>query len=235
MKDLTWHVWTDGSCLHGPTREERAQAPKGLRGAGGWAAIIWHGSDGSVLRGAVPQTTNVRMELVAVIEGLRSLPGIHQPVILHTDATTVVSVRHAWERDSDAGTVDLARWRPKNADADLWRQLAPLLARHDVIIDLLERGVRPNEHKRAHAIAGAEARALIASQGVTVFDLPPSRKARRRARKKVLAAALAPPVTGLVHKRDCTYESCVASCPILQDRSGDVYESRRRSEQRRIV
>lgn len=230
---MTWHVWTDGSCLHGPTREDRAQAPKGLRGAGGWAAVIEHGSDGQVCRGAAPCTTNVRMELVAAIEGLHAVPGIHQPVILHTDATTIVAVRHAWNRDVVIGTVDLARWLPRAADADLWRTLAPLLVRHDVTIELLGRGERPPQHKRAHAIAGAEARALIASQGVDVFDLPPSRKARRRARKAAVAARVRPPM--LVHDPGCEPTLCVERCPVWLEHGATVYTSRRRSEQRRIV
>jgi ribonuclease HI len=233
-----WHVWTDGSCLHGPTREERAHAPRGQRGAGGWAAVVWHGDDGYVRRGHVEETTNVRMELHAAVEGLRSIDGIHQPVILHTDATTIVSVRHALERDGERGTVVLPRWRPARVDSDLWRLLAYQFERHDVTIDLLGRGERPAQHKRAHAIAGAEARELIAAQGVEVAP-PLTKKARRRIRKKALdALAVAqlstppPTVPRLLHHRDCVYDSCVSSCPVA--RYHGVYESRRRSEARRI-
>jgi ribonuclease HI len=244
---ITWHVWTDGSCLHGPTREERANAPRGLRGSGGYAAVVEHGSDSWVRRGHVTETTNVRMELLAAIEGLRSIDGIHQPVILHTDATTIISVRHAYERDITLGTIDFALWRPKGADADLWRTLAAQLERHDVTIDLLGRGSRPAQHKRAHAIAGAEARELIAAQGIPGAPvIPPlTKKARRRIRKKALDAlavrqlATPPPqVPRVLHHRDCVYDSCVSTCPVLLYRGGAsaaVYESRRRSEARRLA
>ncbi len=51
---------TDGSCLGNP-------------GPGGWACILRYGKHKREMYGYAPHTTNNRMELTAVIEGLRAL------------------------------------------------------------------------------------------------------------------------------------------------------------------
>lgn len=139
---MSWHVWTDGSCQHG-----LPQVSKGMPGYGGWAAIVEHGSDGRVLRGRVAQTTNVRMELRAAIEGLRVVAG-GKRCVLHTDCTTLLIVyeRRLWPRLS-------------GRDGREWRELAAEFGRLDVEIDLITKGRRDPIHRRAHTIAGAEARA----------------------------------------------------------------------------
>jgi ribonuclease HI len=53
-----WLLYTDGACQPNP-------------GAGGWAFILQNGDSRIVRRGIVPRTTNNRMEIQAVLEGLR--------------------------------------------------------------------------------------------------------------------------------------------------------------------
>lgn len=53
-------IITDGACVGNP-------------GPGGWACILRYNGQAKELFGAVPQTTNNRMELTAAIEGLRQL------------------------------------------------------------------------------------------------------------------------------------------------------------------
>ncbi len=53
-----WTLYTDGACQPNP-------------GAGGWAFVLKNGTTEAVRRGMVPRTTNNRMEMQAVIEGLR--------------------------------------------------------------------------------------------------------------------------------------------------------------------
>ncbi|HBD43006.1 MAG TPA: ribonuclease HI, partial [Bacteroidetes bacterium] len=53
-------LYTDGACSGNP-------------GPGGWAALLMHGDHEKMLSGADPDTTNNRMEMMAVIEGLRAL------------------------------------------------------------------------------------------------------------------------------------------------------------------
>jgi ribonuclease HI len=70
-------LWTDGSCLGNP-------------GPGGWAFVLVTSRDGTVVRtlegsGGAPDTTNNRMELLPVLQGLRRLT---TPA-----AVTVMSIR----------------------------------------------------------------------------------------------------------------------------------------------
>ena len=54
-------VFTDGSSFGNP-------------GKGGYAAIIRNGKSNQIITGSVPNSTNNRMELTAVIEGLTAIP-----------------------------------------------------------------------------------------------------------------------------------------------------------------
>ena len=118
MHTVTIH--TDGSCLGNP-------------GPGGWAATLHlEGSDHSrELVGGFASTTNNRMEITAVLEGLAAL---REPcaVTVVTDSQYVCNaVNKGW----------LASWQRKNwvnsakkpvKNVDLWQRLIPLLARHRV-------------------------------------------------------------------------------------------------------
>ena len=115
MSEVVIH--TDGACLGNP-------------GPGGWAALLRYGDRERELVGGEPATTNNRMELTAVIEGLRAL---NRPceVVLHVDSTYVMHGitrwLAGWQRN---GWLTAAKQPVKNAD--LWRALDAELARHTV-------------------------------------------------------------------------------------------------------
>ncbi len=52
-------MWTDGAC-------------KGNPGPGGWGVLMRSGGHEKTFFGGDPKTTNNRMEILAVIEGLRA-------------------------------------------------------------------------------------------------------------------------------------------------------------------
>ena len=54
-------IYTDGACSGNP-------------GPGGWGAVVIVDGQQAILKGGLDETTNNRMELIAVIEGLKSLP-----------------------------------------------------------------------------------------------------------------------------------------------------------------
>ena len=58
MKEVI--LTTDGACIGNP-------------GPGGWACVLRYNAHSKELFGAEPETTNNRMELRAVIEGLQAL------------------------------------------------------------------------------------------------------------------------------------------------------------------
>ncbi len=73
MKKIT--IYTDGSCLNNP-------------GAGGWGAILLYQENKKIISGGEKNTTNNKMELLAVIEALKALK---EPcdVDLYTDSMYV--------------------------------------------------------------------------------------------------------------------------------------------------
>lgn len=207
---MRWRIWTDGSCKHG-----LPNVPKGLRGWGGWAAIVEHGSDGCVVRGRVAETTNVRMEILAAIEGLRVVPD-GERALLHTDCTTLLTIRD-WR---ESGRLDMYTGR----DSRLCRELAAELDRVQVEMVLLVRGHRDLIHRRAHALAGAEATGGLRNLPKNAVPLPwTPREGQHRLRKHLRERTVA------VHMPGCLPGLCVSSCEY------SVYESRRRSEARRAV
>lgn len=122
--DALTHVqlWTDGACSGNP-------------GPGGWAAILvvntTSGPAFKELAGGERQTTNNRMELLGVIEGLRTLDR-RCAVAVHCDSNYVI---HAFEKNWLAGWKRRG-WRKGDGkpvlNADLWRELEAQVARHHV-------------------------------------------------------------------------------------------------------
>lgn len=101
-------IHSDGACSGNP-------------GPGGWAARLRH-PDGRIreLGGAVPDTTNNRMELQAALEGLRAAP--EGSVVMITDSQYlrkgITEWIHNWKR---RGWMTAAKKPVLNQD--LWRAL----------------------------------------------------------------------------------------------------------------
>ncbi|MEX2187738.1 MAG: ribonuclease HI [Pirellulales bacterium] len=115
-------LYTDGGCGGNP-------------GPGGWAFILKHPATGKEMEkaGAEPHTTNNRMELQAVIEGLASLkkPSL---VDLYTDSEYVRMglsqwmagwKRNGWQRKERGANKEV-----KNVE--LWQRLDELVAQHQI-------------------------------------------------------------------------------------------------------
>lgn len=108
---------TDGSCLNNP-------------GPGGWAAILqWNGNE-KELSGAVPDTTNNRMELLAAIEGLRALSRPVE-VNLHTDSKYVMDGVTKWMDRRRRNGWKTAAKKPV-ANQDLWQELDAAMQPHHI-------------------------------------------------------------------------------------------------------
>ena len=85
---LMTHIYTDGACLGNP-------------GPGGWAAVILQGDSKRVVSGSEPNTTNNRMEILAVKNGLRELPA-RSNVTVFTDSSYVVNTMSKnWKRNKN--------------------------------------------------------------------------------------------------------------------------------------
>ena len=115
MKEVA--LFTDGSCLGNP-------------GPGGWAAILEYKGHVKELSQGYKQTTNNRMELMAVINGLQALK---EPCVVQitTDSQYVKNGMTSW----------LAGWKNRNwktstkqavKNKDLWQILDQECTRHEI-------------------------------------------------------------------------------------------------------
>jgi ribonuclease HI len=110
-------IYTDGAC-------------KGNPGVGGWGVLMRFGNREKELYGGEPETTNNRMELTAVIEGLSALKRPCQ-VRVHTDSQYVQKGISEW----------LANWKRRDwrtsagqpvKNQDLWQRLDKATASHNI-------------------------------------------------------------------------------------------------------
>lgn len=133
-------MFTDGACSGNP-------------GPGGWGVLLRYGRHEKEINGGVSLTTNNRMELQAVIEGLLSLKNKCH-VTIHTDSKYVM----------DGVTKYLVGWKargwktPDRKDVkniDLWKTLDDLLPRHQIDWTWVKGHNGHIENERADALARA--------------------------------------------------------------------------------
>jgi ribonuclease HI len=137
-------IYTDGACSGNP-------------GPGGWAAILIAGNFKKELSGGEAQTTNNRMELAGVINGLRALKRPCKVTIYSDSAYVVNAFNQNW----------LAKWmtngwknsaKAEVANADLWKELAVLTATHQVTFSKVKGHADDELNNRCDELAVAESR-----------------------------------------------------------------------------
>lgn len=110
-------LFTDGAC-------------KGNPGPGGWGALLRYGTVEKELFGGDANTTNNRMELMAVIEGLNALTRASD-VLVTTDSTYVKNGITQWiDGWKRRGWKTSSKKPVKNVD--LWQALEKAVAAHTV-------------------------------------------------------------------------------------------------------
>lgn len=150
-------LWTDGACSGNP-------------GPGGWAAILVARLEGGTiakqveLSGGDPATTNNRMELQAVIEGLRALKGPSK-VTIHIDSTYVMDaiVKRWYVGWQKRGWKTAAKTPVKNRE--LWEQLLAALAPHTVSWKKVKGHSGSELNERADELAVAACQAARSPSG----------------------------------------------------------------------
>jgi len=116
MKEVI--LYTDGACSGNP-------------GPGGWGALlIWNGTE-KELSGGEADTTNNRMEMMAIIEGLRALKEKCH-VKIHSDSALIINAFNQhwitnWQKRG---------WKKSNKkpveNQDLWKEMLRVMAPHKV-------------------------------------------------------------------------------------------------------
>lgn len=132
-------LFTDGACSGNP-------------GPGGWGAVLKYRGKTKELCGGEPQTTNNRMELTAVIEGLKALKHSCR-VVVTTDSKYVAdAATKGWAKKWQANG-----WMRTNKDKalnpDLWEVLLSLLQTHIVTFEWVKGHAGHPENERCDELA----------------------------------------------------------------------------------
>ncbi len=110
-------MYTDGACRGNP-------------GPGGWGVVLRFQGSHKTLQGYVAETTNNRMELTAVIEGLKALKRSCE-VELFTDSRYVMQGLTEWLAKWKSNGWKTAAKKPVK-NIDLWQQLEAEVAQHEI-------------------------------------------------------------------------------------------------------
>ena len=137
-------LFTDGACSGNP-------------GPGGWGTILKYKGHTKELSGGEALTTNNRMELTAVIEGLKALK---EPCEVHltSDSQYVCNaIQKGWARSWKKNNwIKSDKTKAKNAE--LWDEMLSLLDRHKVIINWVRGHNGHPENERCDSLAVAQAK-----------------------------------------------------------------------------
>ncbi|MCL1787152.1 MAG: ribonuclease HI [Defluviitaleaceae bacterium] len=137
MRKVT--IYTDGACSGNP-------------GPGGYGAVMMHGEHRREISGGEVETTNNRMEMMAVIIGLEALKQPCQ-VDLYSDSRYVVdAIEKGW----------VVRWKQNNwmrnkkeaaLNVDLWERMLALLETHKVTFHWVKGHAGHPENERCDELA----------------------------------------------------------------------------------
>lgn len=133
-------LYTDGACSGNP-------------GPGGWAFVLKHPASGNEREGSggERETTNNRMELTAVIEGLRALTR-PSGVAIHSDSQYVLNGLEKWIHNwKKKGWKTASKQPVKNVD--LWKELDELRDKHRVTFHWVRGHAGHPENERVDAMA----------------------------------------------------------------------------------
>lgn len=118
------HLYCDGGCSGNQTAEN----------IGGWGTVLVYRDHIKELKGGEINTTNNRMELTALIEGLKAISNTNMAVSVYSDSAYIVNCFHQkwyvnWEKNG---------WRNSKKEPvenqALWVTLLALVRRHPQVI-----------------------------------------------------------------------------------------------------
>lgn len=132
-------IFTDGACSGNP-------------GPGGFGVVLVAGTNRMELAKGFRKTTNNRMELLAVIEGLRSLKSRRRVEIWSDSKYVVEAIEKGWARKWRANGWRKADKKPA-LNPDLWQDLLALLDMHQVKFLWLRGHDGHPENERADQLA----------------------------------------------------------------------------------
>ncbi len=133
---MSVEIFTDGACSGNP-------------GPGGWAALLRYKTVEKEISGGELETTNNRMEMMAVIEALAALKK-SSTVDLYTDSQYVQKGVTEWMKGWKA-----KGWPDRIKNQDLWKRIDSEVSRHNVTIHWVRGHDGHEENERVDKLAVA--------------------------------------------------------------------------------
>lgn len=131
-------IYTDGACSGNP-------------GPGGWGAILRFNGHEKELSGGDEETTNNRMEMMAVIKALEALTRTSD-VHIYTDSKYVMQGITEWLEGWKAKGWKTASKKPVK-NQDLWQEIDSLIQAHNVQFTWVKGHAGHPENERADQLA----------------------------------------------------------------------------------
>jgi len=135
-------MFTDGACSGNP-------------GPGGWGTILRYNGREKELAGGASSTTNNRMELTAVIEGLSALKETCEVVVTSDSKYVIDAIQKGWVYSWKRNGWRKADKKPA-LNADLWERLLTLLSIHTVTFVWVHGHQGHPENERCDRLAVAQ-------------------------------------------------------------------------------
>lgn len=139
-------IFTDGACSGNP-------------GIGGWGAILRYKETEKELSGGELETTNNRMELMAVIQALSALKTSCN-ISLYTDSQYVMKGITEWLANWKKNSWKTSNKKQAVKNVDLWQQLDELVQKHEIRWIWVKGHNGHAENERCDALARAEVELL---------------------------------------------------------------------------
>ncbi len=132
-------MFTDGACSGNP-------------GPGGWGTILRYKGVEKELSGGEANTTNNRMELTAVIEGLSALKESCRVTVTSDSKYVIDAINLGWAKKWRANGWKRGKNQPA-LNPDLWGKLLNLLDRHEVTFCWIKGHAGHAENERCDKLA----------------------------------------------------------------------------------
>ena len=135
-------------------------AVSGNPGPGGWGVVLLSGDHRRELSGSDPHTTNNRMELMGLIEGLKALKKPCRVHVLSDSAYVVNAHRKGWLATWQRNGWRTAAKKPVE-NQDLWQELLEAERPHELIFELVKGHAGHELNERADELAVAARLSLV--------------------------------------------------------------------------
>ncbi|MDT0500313.1 MULTISPECIES: ribonuclease HI [unclassified Halomonas] len=146
-------IYTDGACPNNGSEFA----------SGGWAAVLEASGKQLRISGHETPSTNNRMELTAILEGLKAINAECAKVVLYTDSAYARNGCKTWRHDWKRRGWRRAKNKPVE-NVDLWREIDQLLERHEVEIRWVKGHSGHPQNELADRLAVAASRGQTVSQ-----------------------------------------------------------------------